>query len=352
MTVNSWDLTRSEHKLEELAAAVSDVGRRAILILTHNNPDPDGIASALGFQFLLKKKFGIRGTIGHGGVVTRAENKAMISRLHIKMRQLTRCNLSDYHSLALVDAQPGTGNNLVDPGTELPQIVIDHHPLRKLSLRASVYDIRPRYGATSTIITELIRAAGLTPNRSLANALLYGIKTDTNSLLRGASEVDLQAFNYLSPMTNPRVLAWIGRPALPPEYFIDYHRGLSQARLYRDVAVSYLGEIQSEAIVPELADVLLRIEGVRWSLCIGRIKRLMILSLRSTAKKIGAGSVIRRLVGKSGSAGGHSEMAGGQVPLQELNKSEIEDFVRDLIDRFLVLIDREGAQPRSLVEPE
>jgi hypothetical protein len=40
------------------------------------------------------------------------------------------------------------------------------------------------------------------------------------------------------------------------------------------------------------------------------------------------------------------------VPLQELNKSEIEDFVRDLIDRFLVLIDREGAQPRSLVEPE
>ncbi len=267
------------------------------------------------------------------------------------MRQLARCNLSDYHSLALVDAQPGTGNNLVDPRAELPLIVIDHHPLRKLSLRASTYDIRPRYGATSTIITELIVAAGLTPSRSLANALLYGIKTDTSSLLRGAHEVDLQAFNYLSPMTNPRVLARIEQPSLPPEYFADYHRGLSHARLYRDVAVSYLGRIHSEAIVPELADVLLRIEGVRWSLCMGRIKHLMILSLRSRAKKMGAGSVLRRLVAKSGSAGGHTEMAGGFVPIHELKKNEIEDFAQKLIDKFLGLIDRQGVHQRTLVAP-
>ena len=214
--VNSlkWDVGRSACRLADLSAVLEGAGRRRVLVLCHNNPDPDSIASAYGLQFLLSRKLGIRSVIGYGGVVTRAENRAMIHRLRIKMTQLSRIDRSRYYGIALVDAQPGTGNNLMDFRAAPPLIVIDHHPLRKSSLKAEFHDIRPKYGATSTIITEYLTAAGLVPTRSLANALIYGIKADTNSLVRGASKIDFNAFNYLSPLTNPRVVAQIERPSL------------------------------------------------------------------------------------------------------------------------------------------
>jgi nanoRNase/pAp phosphatase (c-di-AMP/oligoRNAs hydrolase) len=346
-----WDLSRSVSRLADLAAVLEGAGRRRLLILCHNNPDPDTIASAYGFQFLLSKKLGIRSVIGYGGVVTRAENTAMIHRLRIKMTRLPRIDRSRYYGIALIDGQPGTGNNLIDSRSAPPLIVIDHHPLRKSSLKADFHDIRPKYGATSTIITEYLVAADLAPTRSVANALIYGIKADTNSLVRGASRVDFKAFNYLSPLTNPRVVGGIERPALSQEYLKDYKRGLANTTVHRDVAISYLGRIHSEAIIPELADLLVRLDGVCWSLCMGERNDLMLLSLRSTSRTHKAGAVIRRLVGKAGSAGGHKEMAGGQIPVAGMTEEEKGDLAEKLINRFLRLLDREGCHRRPLAEP-
>lgn len=352
MTSSRWDLSKSEAKLRVLETALQGVGNQQILILCHNNPDPDTIAGAYALSYLLLKKFNVRSVLGYGGVVTRAENKAMIQRLRIKMTQISRLVASDYFGIALVDAQPGTGNNLLESRGVLPFIVIDHHPLRKLSLKAEFHDIRPAYGATSTIVTEYLLATGLTPSRSVANALLYGLKTDTNSLVRATSKFDFNAFNYLSPLTNPRVLGWIEKPPLSPEYFNDYHRGLANAVLYRDVAVSCLGQIRTESIIPELADLLLRVDGVSWSLCMGEFNGLMILSLRSTSRTLQAGKVIRRLVGRTGSAGGHKEMAGGQVSLAGMESEEKDRFREKLVDKFLKLVKRRNCVPKCLVNSD
>ncbi|MFH0822780.1 MAG: hypothetical protein V2B18_08500, partial [Pseudomonadota bacterium] len=293
--------------------------------------------------------FGVRSVIGYGGLVTRAENQAMIHRLRITMKRLTRLNPSNYYGIALVDAQPGTGNNLITPRHDPPLIVIDHHPARKMSFKSPFHDIRPLYGATSTIVSEYIAAAGLTPTKQVANALLYGIKTDTHSLLRGASKPDFCAFNFLSPYTNPRVIGWIENPCLPQTYFADYHRGLSNTKLYRDVAVSYLHEVSAEAIIPELADVLLRISGICWSLCIGRYGSSLVLSLRSSSRKLMAGTVLLKLVGKAGSAGGHKEMAGGQIRVENASDAEADAIVAGLIKDFLGLIGRPGVNGKPLV---
>lgn len=344
-------MSRTVCKLEQLAVALKGAGRRRILILCHNNPDPDTIASANAFQFLLSRRFGVRSLIGYGGVVTRAENKAMINRLRIEMIQLARLEPSKYQGIALIDAQPGTGNNLFVSKATPPMIVIDHHPLRKASLKAEFHDIRPQYGATSTIITEYLAASGLTPPKRVANALLYGIKADTNSLVRGASKSDFRAFNYLSPLTNPRVVGWIERPALSSEYLADYLKGLSRTAVYRDVAIADLGRIHSEAIVPELADFLLRLEDVCWSMCMGRIDDLLILSLRSTSRTHQAGNVIRRIVAKVGSAGGHKEMAGGQISVAGMSSEERQALAEKLTKKFLKLLDREGVHPRRIAEP-
>jgi len=344
-----WDLSKTICRMEELSNLFKGASGKRVLILCHNNPDPDTIASAYGFSFLLTKKFGLRSVIGYGGVITRAENKAMVQRLRIKMIQLSRVDVSNYYGIALIDAQPGTGNNLLDARGPYPLVVIDHHPLRKASLKARFHDIRTSFGATSTIITEYLLAAGLVPSRSLANALIYGIKADTNSLVRGSSEHDLTAFNYLSTLSNPRVVGQMERPHLSIEYFGDFFQGLSNTVLYRDVAVSYLGRIHSEAIIPELADLLLRIEGVSWSLCIGENNNLMILSIRSRSRKYKAGNVIRKVVGKNGFAGGHREMAGGQIPLEGMSPEEKTDLPDKIIKKFLKSIGREGAHPRRIV---
>jgi len=344
------DLCRSTEKLGEIEQVLEGAGKRRVLLLCHNNPDPDSIASAYGLSYLLSKKFNVRSIIGYGGGVTRAENKAMIQRLRIKTIQLARVDRSKYFGVALIDAQPGTGNSLLDAKGERPFLVIDHHPLRKHSLKAHVHDIRPTYGATSTIVTEYIVAAGLTPSRSVANGLLYGIKTDTNALGRGAGKQDFNAFVFLSPLTNPRVVGWIERPTLSAEYFADYQTGLARTIIYRDVAVSYLGNIRSEAIIPELADLLLRIDGVCWSMCMGENGNLMLVSVRTSSRLKKAGVVLRRLIGTAGSAGGHQGMAGAQVSLGGLTSSERQDLPRRLINRFLKLLDRDGVSPRLMVE--
>ena len=345
-----WDLSRSSAKVDSLGAILDGQGNQRILILCHNNPDPDSIAGAYGLSFLLNKKFGVRSSLGYGGVVTRAENKAMIHRLRIKMTSLSDIHYSGNQRIALVDAQPGTGNNLFSSREASPLIVIDHHPLRKLSLKADFRDIRPNYGSTSTIVTEYLVAAGVTPTRSVANALLYGLKTDTNSLGRGASKADFSAFSYLSPLTNPRVVGWIEKPPLSLEYFEDFYRGLSGTILYRDVAVSYLGKIKSEAIVPELADLLLRIDCVCWSLCLAESNEVMILSMRSTSRKNKAGVVMHRLIGRSGSAGGHKESAGGAIPLSGMAPAERQELLNKLINKFLTLINRKNSVPKPFVQ--
>lgn len=346
-----WDLSKSTSKLKELAAVLDSVSGKRLLVLCHNNPDPDTIGGALAFQYLLQKKFGARSIIGYGGMVTRAENKAMISRLRIKIYQLSKVDITKYHGIALIDAQPGTGNNLLDVRGAVPLIVVDHHPLKNSSCKAAFHDVRPRYGATSTIIAEYLVAAGLTPTRSVANALLYGIKADTNALIRGCTKVDFNAFNYLSPLSNHRVIGWIERPSLSLEHFEDFQRGLARTKVYKDVAVSYLGKIYTEAIIPELADLLLRMEGVSWSFCMGENNGLMVLSIRSTSRVHKAGTVIRRLVGKYGSAGGHKEMAGAQVSLAGMSDDEKTELPDKLMKKFMKLINREPVNPR-LIAPD
>ncbi len=352
MNTLRWDLSKSVSKIHALASCLEKESIRRITILCHNNPDPDSIAGAYGLAFLLGKKFGIRSFLCYGGVVTRAENKAMIHRLRIKMTRITKLNEAPTSDIALIDAQPGTGNSLVLSKDVLPLIVIDHHPLRKLSQKTPFHDVRPHYGSTSTIITEYLMAMGLAPTRSVANALMYGLKADTGSLVRGACKADFSAFSFLAPLTNPRVLGWIEKPPLAQSYFEDYYQGLSSTVLYRDVAISQLGPIRSEAIVPELADLLLRTEHVSWSLCIGQMESVLIMSLRSSSRKQQAGGILRKLVGHSGSAGGHREMAGGIIPVPGMNTEEIQDLEDKIVEKFLVLINRKKQTARKLVHSQ
>lgn len=73
-------------------------------------------------------------------------------------------------------------------------------------------------------------------------------------------------------------------------------------------------------------------------------------SLRSTDKNARAGSLARKVVGVMGSAGGHGQIAGGQVPLNDADKQTREQVVKAVTDRFLSDVKAKRSLQRSLVE--
>ncbi len=287
-------------------------GHKEVIILTHNDPDPDSIASAWGLSWLLESTVQVRSTILYGGMIGRAENRAMVEILRIPLAQASPSDLETGKPIFLVDTQPRAGNNLL-PVTVTPLAVIDHHPLHNDTPGVPFRDIQTRMGATATIVTRYLWAMSVEPRPSLATALFYGIKTDTLGLSREASRADAVAYLYLHERADLPALGAIERAQLSRDYFAVMGRALRRARLYGDVIVTTLGEVGHPDMAAEVADLLARLRGAEWVLSIAVFGDEVILSLRTTNPSLNAGQLIQRLVAGSGSAGGHGTAAGGRL---------------------------------------
>lgn len=298
--------------LDQLLHLLADATR--VLILPHNDPDPDAIASALGLRYLLAQRLGLEASVAYQGMVGRAENKALVRFLGRPLRPLTEAELRRASHIVLVDTQPGTGNNPL-PAGRIPSAIIDHHTWRAESALAPFVDVRPQQGATSTILTEYLQAAALELPRPLATALFYGIKTDTMGLGRGAGLEDVAAYYYLQPLVDIEALVEIERAQVPASYFKSFVTAIQAARVYGQVALAYIGAMSYPDQAAEIADLLSRLEGVQWVMCMGAHNDTLILAVRSRSRSTGAGQLVRAVVGDLGMAGGHGTMAGGQVPL-------------------------------------
>src|SRR4029450_2595601 len=129
-------------------------------------------------------------------------------------------------------------------------LVIDHPP-EETPARARLRDVRPSYGATSTILTEYLRAADVKIRERLATALLYGIKTDTLHLERGATRADMEAFAYLHAHANHNALRRIERPDLPEAALDVLAKGIARRRLVDGVMLVHLGPVGYPELVAQ-----------------------------------------------------------------------------------------------------
>ena len=98
-----------QDRLARLLQAVEGTGE--ILILPHNDPDPDAIASSVALRHLLAEKAGVEGRIAYRGIIGRAENRALVRFLAYPLERLTRSEWHQGRPVALVDTQPGAANN-------------------------------------------------------------------------------------------------------------------------------------------------------------------------------------------------------------------------------------------------
>jgi nanoRNase/pAp phosphatase (c-di-AMP/oligoRNAs hydrolase) len=321
-------------------------GARSALILTHDDPDPDAIASALALAYLLEQRQSLAATLAHGGIIGRAENKAMVNLLSIELRPLHDLDLGQYDVVALVDGSVGAGNVSL-PSQFTPTVIIDHHSDVSLNVAGVPFsDIRGECGATSTILTGYLRAVGLTPDRRAATALFYGIKADTMGLARAAGEADVDAYLYLLPLSDTKILAQIENAQVPLDYFRAFERALERTSVYHDVVICNLSAMDWPDLAAEMADFLLRWEGASWIICMGLYQDEVVVSVRTNDLEANAGQVVRTVVEGLGTGGGHALLAGGRVPL---DGRSLQDVVRTLRRRFLRQLGREGVEGRKLV---
>lgn len=328
--------------------------RRRLLVLTHNNPDPDSLGGAVGLQEFALQVAGIPSRFAISGKILRAENRAMVRELGIEMDRLEDLDLREFDCVALVDTQPGFGHTFVPAGLPV-EIVIDHHVCADATVGPGdvpVFDVRQDAGATSSIVASHLLDAGVVPSAQAATAMAYGIRTDTADLSRNVSELDVRAWEYVSPRIDRQKLAAITNPRLPVAYFAALKQALTKVRMYDGVTLCSLGRTSSAEMVAEVADLLLRMEGVRAVFCGGLVGNGYHVSVR-TELGTDAWSLIRAgMEGEKGSCGGHGSVAGGTIQLDTADTRALRRLERRLERNVLEAMGATGGNAAMLGERE
>ncbi|HUU38877.1 MAG TPA: DHH family phosphoesterase [Candidatus Desulfaltia sp.] len=305
-----------------------------ICLMVHNNPDPDALASAMGLQYLLKKKGFPAVRIYYDGFIGRAENKAMLSQLKISTHQISRVKLACRRQFVLLDCQPFAGNVTL-PEKVMPLAVIDHHPLRQKTKKVPFYDVRPGYGACSTIIYEYLVSEDVVIPTPVATALFHAIFSETQGLGREGSPADKKAYLELLPRISFKRLSKIQYPSLSRDFISNLLRVLTSGFYYKHLVGVILEELPYPDFVAEMADFLLRIKKMSWSICLGSYQGLLYVSIRSKNVQADTARLIKRAIPKSGTAGGHELIAGARVRVDKLESAEVQTLKRDIVRRVL-----------------
>ncbi|MEJ2664394.1 MAG: DHH family phosphoesterase [Spirochaetia bacterium] len=319
-----------------------------VLVVMHNFPDPDALASAAAFKYLAEELYKVKVSIGYGGNIGRAENKALLKRMKISLKQISRIKFSKYERIVVVDTQPGAGNNLIDTMRRY-HLVVDHHPLRR-DTKADIVIVEPGIGVTSSIFVECLRLSGLPVPMYLATALVYAISAETQNMKREAHDFDVRSYLYIYQFASVRQLSEIIHPKLPQTYFAALGRALNNAYIFRNLIYAPLNEVPNAEMVAEMCDFLLRRERIGWVLCTGKYKQNLYVSLRSSHKRANAGKIITKLVKNTRNVGGHEMSAGGFIPLPNNQKEYMTKLEEALAAQFGSLMGYESVVWKPLLD--
>ncbi len=307
-----------------------------VLILLHNDPDPDAMASGLALRNILRRTK-TTCIIGALQTMTRPENLRMAHLLDIHVEPITQDALAGFDRVATVDVQPHYFAGLFDR----VDLVVDHHP-EQPGYRAVFKDIRADYGSTCTILPEHLRAVDVSISERTATAMLYAIKSDTLFFARQTNRSDLDAFTYLYPLADPALIRKMEGAEITMER-LDFVRSALEAGRKRDqVYCAYLGSPPREDVIVYVADFFLQLEDTKWTIVAGRVNDHLVVSVRNLGYSRNAGEFVKRWFADIGSAGGHRAMAKAVVPWArfverhgELGDLEVTALLQEMAATFL-----------------
>ena len=338
-------LTRA--RVQQYQRYFADADR--VLILLHNEPDPDALAAGLALRNVLRRTR-TTAIIGALQGITRPENLRMADLLDIGVEIVTPDDFGAFARIATVDVQPHYFGGLL-PKVDL---VVDHHP-EQPGYTAVFKDIRADYGSTCTILTEHLRAVDVSISERTATAMLYAIKSDTLFFARHTNRSDLDAFTFLYPLSDPALIRKMEGADLTIERLEHVSRALATSRLRSQVLSAFVGETTREDFIPHTADFLLQIEDVRWSIVSGIVSGQLIVSVRNLGYSRNAGEFVKTVFGDIGNAGGHRSMAKAVIPIDrfrgkfgDLSGVGIAGRIGELAEQFLTDSQPERRMPATL----
>ena len=280
-----------------------------LLILTHDFPDPDALASAFALQHLAQSAFGIQARIAYGGELGRTENRTMVRLLRIPLHRMRKTWLKKYACIALVDTQPTFENNPF-PGGKRAAMIIDQHGSHTPP-QADLVLVDPDCGATCVIIAQALLARDEPIPARVATALAYGILTDTLDLYRAKRPDVVQTYLRVLQQADMRSLARIQNPTRSRRFFVTLGKGIVGTTRFRRLLVSHLGVVETPDLVSQVAEFLLACRGISWCLVTGRYGGRLHASLRTSSPDGQAGEALRAAFGNPRQAGGHGPIGGG-----------------------------------------
>ena len=301
--------TSASEKLRRLLGLFSYEDRLLVLI----NADPDAMASAMALKRLLWRQVSAT-TIAHVNTITRPDNLAMIRLLKLDMVPVKKVDKDQFTRFAIVDSQPSHHESFDGINFD---IIIDHHP--DTCVKALFTDVRPNFGATSTIMTQYLRAGKIKPSAKLATALFYGIKTDTMNFQRKAVIEDVNAFQFLFHHVNVHVAQSIEQAEMTPEFLKYYRIALECMRVRKQRIRVHIGPVSNPDICVSIADFFMKIHDIAWSVVSGTYQGRLIIIVRNDGARKDAGKLFREVFGEFGTAGGHKSMARAEIPLKDLD---------------------------------
>ena len=320
-------------------------------IITHKNPDPDAISSALALAVIAQhanpNRLSCR--IFYDGVIGHQANRTLVNLLDITMEKLEPQAIQDCTYLALVDSPaPGVNNPL--PARTRVHIIIDHHrDGQPPESGATFIDNRPGLGATASILAQYLQELDISVDKRVATGLLYGIRSDTRDFSRNVTPQDLNNAAFLLPLTDPDLLDQIMSPSLSEETLAVLGTAIARRKIQSGYLFANVGYVRNRDALPQAADLLITLEGVNTALVYGISDEAIIMSARNRDVRLHIGNVLREAFGDIGDAGGHPNMAAATIPLtcfsRVRNKEELLALVTDpLLSRFAAItgLENEG----------
>ena len=303
-------------------------------IFTHDNPDPDAIASAVCLQHITEAA-GTAAEVCYYGDIDHQENRALVNLLGYDLRNLEAgAELDSFAGFALVD-HSGAGINSGLPEETPIDIVIDHHPPRA-PVEAGFVDLRSEVGATCTLLADHLRTLDIEPGADLATGLLYGLRTDTRDFSREVSTADLEAAAMLVEHADTGALQRIESPSVSGTTLDTVADAVRNRSTDGDVLTTCVGEVSDRDALAQAADRLLELEGISTTLVFGYTDESVFVSARSRNDAVDLGETLREAFGAVGSAGGHADMAGAQLSVGMLLEGSDDEDRGSVIEEVVV----------------
>jgi len=325
-----------------LSKKLSEIKQKSdsLLIVMHDNPDPDAMASAAALQ-VIAQNTGLRTTIVYGGEITHHENRAFVNLLGLDIRKVSpgSYEVKRHPTIALIDCQPnGNLSILDDEDLKKIEILIDHHQLlqnleEKLPKDAFI-DIRPDVNSTASIIVEYFQSLNMEVNGILGTSLFYGIYTDTKKFSK-FSTTDLDALEFLAGKVDYEILEKIEYPDISVETAEVLAKAIMNRKAFKNVIISNVGFITDRDAIAESADFLLRLEGVTTVLVFGIVDDRIEISARTRDVRINVGKVLKEAFGDIGSAGGHAQSGGARVHLGIFKLAKDKNSLLKLVEEAI-----------------